>query len=115
MADFPSIRTSDWELFKQKKYKRQEITGMESGKVHSRAAHTSSRWIFTTGWNWLTIADYNTLKTFWDTYLGSSFNWTHIWTGSVHVVIFAQDEFPEVETLGSDYVLGPKELILMEP
>ena len=114
MADFPSIRESDWSLFKQSKYKRQAKTPMESGKAQSRIVHTSSRWLFTIGWEWLTIADYNTLRTFWDTNLGGSFNWTHIWTDTIHIVRFSDDVFPEVETMSADYILGPKELQLEE-
>jgi len=114
MPDFPSIRTSDWKLFKQFKVKRQEKTPMASGKVQSRAVHTASKWYFTIGWEWLTSADYDTLVTFFDTYLGSTFNWTHIHTDTVHIVRFADDVFPEVEFLGPDYALGPKELKLEE-
>jgi len=114
MADFPSIRESDWTLFKQSKYKRQVKTPMESGKVQSRVIHTSSKRLFTIGWEWLTATDYNTLETFWDANLGGSFNWTHIWTDVIYVVRFSDDVFPEVETLGDGYMLGPKELHLEE-
>lgn len=114
MADFPDIRESDWLLFKQARYKKQLRTSMESGKVQSRPSHTSSKWLFTIGWEWLTIADYNTLVTFFDTYIGSSFNWTHIHTDVVHVVRFSEDVFPEVEFLGANFALGPKELKLEE-
>jgi len=114
MADFPSIRESDWLLFKQFKYKRQEKTPMESGKVQSRAVHTLSKWYFTIGWEWLTSADYDTLVTFFDDNIGGSFNWTHIHTDTVHVVRFSEDVFPEVEFLGADYALGPKALKLEE-
>ena len=114
MADFPSIRESDWSLFKQSKYRKQEKTPKESGRVQSRPAHTSSRWLFTIGWEWLTIADYNTLVTFFDNNIGGTFNWTHIWTDVVHVVRFSDDILPEVETLGSEFILGPKGLNLEE-
>ena len=112
MADFPSIRQSDWSLFKQSKYRRQEKTTMEDGSVQSRPVHTSSRWLFTIGWEWLTVVDYNTLVTFFDDNIGGTFNWTHIWTSVVYVVRFSDDILPEVETLGSGYILGPKELRL---
>jgi len=114
MADFPSIRESDWSLFKQSKSKKQVKTNMESGKVQSRPVHTSSKWLFTIGWEWLTIADYNTLVTFFEANIGGAFNWTHIWTDAIHVVRFSNDILPEVETLSTSYILGPKELRLEE-
>ena len=114
MADFPSIRESDWKLFKQSTYKKQERTTMESGKVQSRPVHTTSKELFTIGWEWLVIADYNTLRTFFIENIGGTFNWTHIHTDVIWTVRFTEDVFPEVTFLGADFALGPKELRLEE-
>lgn len=116
MGDFPDIRAPDWTQFSQKKYKRQIRTNMESGKVHSRPAHTAIKYIFKTGWKWLTNADYVLLETHFEENIGNTFNWTHQDT-TVYVVRYVNDEFPEVEPLGDgnpDYWLGPEELMLEE-
>jgi len=115
MADFPSIRTPDWTQFSQRLYKRQIKTPMENGKVQTRAAHTVEKYVFTIGWKWLTASDYSSLKTHFTENLGSTFNWTHYDT-TVYVVRYGMDEFPDVQPLGTgtDYWLGPEELILEE-
>ena len=54
-------------------------------------------------------------RNFWVNVNGyKDFNWTHIHTDAVHVVRFSEDVFPEVEFLGADHALGPKELKLEE-
>jgi len=114
MPDFPSIRESDWKLFKQSTYKKQERTPMESGKVQSRPAHTINKELFTIGWEWLVIAEYNTLRTFFLANIGGTFEWTHIHTDVVWTVRFSEDVFPEVTFLGANFALGPNELKLEE-
>ena len=104
MPDFPSsIRASDWKLFDQVRKKGQIRTPYEGGAVQSRPRWTAARWIFTIGWAHLTAGQYDTLITFFDENLGGTFNWTHIITGNVHVVSFADEELPEAVPIGNDY------------
>lgn len=104
MADFPSIRTSDWNQFAETLRKGQLKTAFESGHVHSRAKETRARWQFQIGWNWLTRADYGTLALFFDNNIGGKFNWTHIISGTVYEVRFSDDVLPTAEPIGHNYV-----------
>jgi len=105
MTDFPSIRTSDWTLFKERPMKKQLRTPFEAGYVQSRAKHTVAKMEFIIGWEWMTRAQYDTLETFFESNQGGSFNFTHPITGSVYVVRFSEEDgFPEVEPMGTDYV-----------
>lgn len=104
MADFPSIRTSDWELFKERPRKRQIRTSFEAGYIHSRSAATQMKRVFSIGWKWLLRTEYNTLVTFFDTNQGGTFNFTHPISSVVYVVGFVNDELPDAESIGVDYV-----------
>jgi hypothetical protein len=104
MADFPSIRTSDWNQFSENFRKGQVKTKFESGHVHSRARETRGRWQFQIGWNWLTRADYDALAQFFEQNIGGKFNWTHIVTGTVYEVRFSEDVLPTAEPIGLDHV-----------
>ena len=104
MADWPSIRKSDWLLFKEKQKKRQIRTPFEAGYVHSRAGVTQMKREFSIGWNWLLRTDYVLLVTFFNSYQGSTFNFTHIISSTVYVVGFMDDELPEAEPMGTLYV-----------
>lgn len=104
MADFPSIRTSDWELFKERPRKRQVRTTFEAGYIHSRAAATLTKKIFSIGWKWLLRTEYNTLVTFFSANQGGTFNFTHPITSVVYVVGFAEDELPDIDSIGTDYI-----------
>ena len=103
MADFPSIRTSDWTLFKEVRKRAQVKSPFESGAVQSRPRHTSSRWAFEIGWNWITDDDYALLVTHFDENQGGAFNWTHILTGATHSVRYVEDALPEAVPIGTDY------------
>lgn len=104
MTDFPSIQKSDWRLFREKVMKRQIITPFEAGYKQSRAAATQMKREFTIGWPSMLRTDYNLLVTFFDTYQGSTFNFTHPITDVVYEVRFLDDELPEAEPIGHDYV-----------
>lgn len=101
MTDFPTLPTPSWQFFKQTPIKSQIITPFESGKVQSRPRHTSMRWKFTIGWQALTQTDYATLYTFYEDYVGTTFNWTHPITSTVYSVKFAgTDAFTEARPAG---------------
>ncbi len=104
MTDFVSIQKSDWRLFREKPKKRQIITPFEAGYKQSRAAATQMKWEFTIGWPSMLRTDYDLLVVFFKTYLGSTFNFTHPITSVVYVVGFMDDELPEAESIGTDYV-----------
>lgn len=101
MTDFPTLPISSWQYFKQQPIKAQLITPFESGKAQSRPKHTSMRWRFTIGWQALTQTQYATLYNFYNTYVGTSFNWTHPVTSTVYVVRFGNtDGLPEAVPSG---------------
>ena len=106
MADWPSIRTSDWQLFKEKPKKRQIRTPFEAGYVHSRSAATQSKKEFSISWAWLLRTDYDILVTFFNTYQGATFNFTHPITDTVYVVGFMDDELPEAEAISDELIMS---------
>jgi len=101
MANFPSLPTPSWQFFEQKPARAQLLSPFEYGKSQSRPKHTSTRWIFTIGWQALGQTDYATLTTFYSTYIGSEFNWTHPITSTVYAVRFQHEkEFPRAKPAG---------------
>ena len=104
MTDFPSIQKSDWRLYRSKPVKRQILTPDEAGYRQSRAAATQMKREFTIGWPSMLRTDYDLLVTFFVTYQGSTFNFINPVTDAVHVVGFMDDELPEEEAIGTDYV-----------
>ncbi len=104
MTDFVSIQKSDWRLFREFPKKRQVKTPFEAGYKHSRAAATVSKMTFTIGWPSMLRTDYDLLVTFFETYQGSSFNFTHPITDAVYVVSFVDNQLPEAIPIGHDYV-----------
>jgi len=99
---WPDIQKSDWRLFRQYPYRKQIKSNFESGAVQSRVKMTGTRWMFNTGWSFLSAADYTLLATFFDQNIGSTFNWTHILTDAVWIVRFANDQLPEAEPIGTE-------------
>jgi hypothetical protein len=97
MANFPTLPVPSRQFFSQKPVKAQVKTKMEDGTVQSRPQHTRMRWTFTIGWDVLSETDYATLHAFFNTYIGSTFNWTHPITSVTHVVRFVNDELPEAK------------------
>jgi hypothetical protein len=104
MANWPSIRTSDWELFREKPKKRQIRTPFEAGYVQTGAAATQLKMEFKLGWKWLLRTDYDTLVTFFDNNQGTTFTWTHIITAASYTCGWMQDELPEAESIGTLYI-----------
>jgi len=105
MTDFPStIQTSDWRLFREKPKKRQIKTTFESGHVQSRAGATQMKREFTIGWPSMSRTDYDSLVTFFESYQGTVFNFTHPITSVVYSVRFMENELPEAEPIGTAYV-----------
>lgn len=101
MANFPSLPTPSWQFFDQNPVKAQLASPFEFGRSQSRPKHTSTRWKFTIGWQALGQTDYGTLCTFYDTYIGAAFNWTHPITSVVYSVRFGNnDEFPKAKPAG---------------
>ena len=76
MADYPSIRTPAYPL-EEETVKLQVKTPFESGAVQSRAQYTTHKMRWTLNYPAMTVADYNTLRIFFYTNIGSTFNWTY--------------------------------------
>ena len=90
MATWPTIQEPQYPLG-ESVYKRQIRTPFESGHVLSRAGSTVSKRLFQLNWSALPEADYQTLKTFFETNIGLTFTWTHPLTLEVITVRFSED------------------------
>ncbi len=65
----------------------------ESGYVHTRRRFTKAREKLTGfGWDYLSEADYQTLRAFFLQVQGGSFTWINPITGTTHTLISAADE-----------------------
>ena len=76
MVDFPSIRKPAYPL-EEETVRMQLKTEFESGIVQSRPKFTTEKSRWTLHYPAMTIADYNTLRNFFITYIGTTFNWTY--------------------------------------
>lgn len=95
MTDFCAIPTASHKYFSQRYSKGQVRTEFEDGTVQSRARVTRGRWTFNLGWVALSQTNYTTLQSFFSAYIGTTFNWTHPVTSTVHVVRFGSDVLPD--------------------
>jgi len=100
MADFPSIKAPDLDLFGEQPVKEKVRTPMEAGYVQSRSRYSGSRRVFEIGWEFLPAADYEVLVAFFDSIGGAAFNWTHPTTGITYTVIFSDDALPKAKPIG---------------
>lgn len=91
---------SSAESYRQSIYHKQIRTEMESGLVRSRPKHTRSRHMFTLGWRNLKQSEYDTLKTFFTTNIGTTFTFYHPLTNIPYLVRFVSDELPEISHTG---------------
>lgn len=91
MAAWPSIQDPSYP-FNESIQKRQIRSNFESGHVLSRAGSTVSKRIFELSWNAMPEADYQTLKTFFETNIGLTFTWTHPVTLEVITARFSEDK-----------------------
>ena len=105
MATFPlisySLRTSDWELFKEVRSKPQIRSPFEGGAVQARSRFTTSRWKFQVGAAMMTTTLYDTLVDFFDDNQGGSFTFVHPIKATSHTVRFTDDELPEAVSVGT--------------
>jgi hypothetical protein len=76
MTTFPSIISPDHPL-EEYTYKGQLRTEFEAGYVLSRARATQSKTRWTLRWQKMPTSDYDTLRTFFITNIGSTFDWTY--------------------------------------
>lgn len=95
MAAWPSIQEPSYP-FNESVSKRQIRTEFESGAVQSRAGATVSKRIFNLRWNAMPEADYQTLKTFFETNIGLTFTWTHPATLEVITARFSEDKIDTI-------------------
>ncbi len=100
MANFPITRKPSPQYFSQTAYKAQVRSKFESGAVQSRPRMTSTKLKFSTGWDSLTDTEYASLVTFFNTYQGTTFNWTHPTTATVYVLRFSDDQLPKTKYIG---------------
>jgi hypothetical protein len=92
---------------------RQRIKGQirdnfEKGYVYSRKAGARGRYIWSLGWAFLTIEEYNTLVAFFDANIGGSFSYTDFFPttsgGSIYndyTVMFSAEELPEEQFISN--------------
>jgi hypothetical protein len=100
MANFPITRKPSPQYFSQSISRPQLKSPFENGAVQSRPRATSSKILFSTGWDAITETEFQALVTFFDTYQGDTFNWTHPTTTTVYVVRFVDDRLPEAQYVG---------------
>lgn len=67
-------------------------TEKEGNYIQVRRTATRSRMKFTLQYNLLTYSEYSILETFFSTYQGTSFSWTHPVSAIVYNVVFDMEE-----------------------
>jgi len=116
MANFPLSRKPSPKYFSQNPFKPQVKTNFDAGYVQSRANATRSRMEFSTGWDGITETELQSLITFFEDNIGTTFNWTHPTTSTVYTVRFVENRLPKASYAGQldgedAWELGP---ILLE-
>ena len=97
MADWPNIPAADFGT-EEEVYKPQVRSEFEGGYVQSRPRTSREIRRFPLSWETMSSADYATLETFFKTYQGNSFNWTHPVTSVVYVCRFSTDSLMSIWT-----------------
>lgn len=90
MTSWPSIQTPS--SLKETPQKGQIRSNFEDGYVQSRSKWTRSRKVFNLQWNAMSNSDKETLVTFFENNLGSTFTWTHPVSSTNYTVRFKDDE-----------------------
>jgi hypothetical protein len=90
MAVWPNISASDYGL-DEEYYKPQIRTEFEGNYVQSRAKSTRARNRWALHWLYMTEAEFQTLKTFFNTNQGLSFTWVHPVTSVSYSCFFSVD------------------------
>ncbi len=88
MANWPNIPNPDWGL-EEEDYKPQIKDEFEANYVQTGPAASRMRGKFPLGWELLSEADFQTLKTFFNTNQGGSFTWTHPVANTSHNCVFS--------------------------
>ena len=91
MASFPTLSVCATNDFKEEIIKPIVKTQFEGNYAQTRPKYTRTTKNFTLKYMFITEADKSTLNAFFETYRGSSFDWTHPRTSTVHSVRFAED------------------------
>jgi len=89
MASWPSISAPT--RLTETLIKETHRNPTEMGYVVSRPRCTKKRKKFGQGWSAMSDADKASLETFFDSYQGTSFDWTHPITSAMHTCIFSGD------------------------
>ena len=89
MATWPNIQNPSG--LAEKPTKGQIRSDFEAGYVYSRAKWTRARKRFDLTWDSMTNSDKNTLETFFNNNLGSTFTWEHPVSGTTYTVRFSDD------------------------
>ncbi len=89
MAEWPSmLPTPDWDTGDEF-YKPQIRQEFEANYVQSRPTATRGRGRWDLKWGRMLESEYQALKTFFNTYQGCSFTWTHPVAGTTHTCVFS--------------------------
>jgi hypothetical protein len=120
MADFDTVKTPEWDMSSRQYFRGLHTDEFEKGYTHSRKTGARGRYMWSLGWSFMTIEEFETLKTFFDTNLGGSFTFTNYLPttsgGAVYdtyTVKFMDGELPE-ETPVSNHGVSLKGLTIVE-
>ena len=91
MASFPTLSRGTSISFTESTNKPQVRTSFEGNYAQTRPKYTRDMGLFDITYQMITVADRNTLKTFFDTYLGDSFEWTNPTDSVIYTVRFKND------------------------
>ena len=90
LPSWPSIAKPSHPM-EESDFRGQVRTEFEGGYVQTRSRETRARKRWSLRWIAMTEADWGTLSTFFRSYLGSTFTWTHPITSASYTVRFSDD------------------------
>jgi len=102
MTNWPSIAQPSYNS-SEEYYRPQIKTEFEANYAQSRPTATRSIYRWSLKWSAMPLADYATLKTFFNTNQGLSFTWTNAIDSSSHTVRFS-DSSLKAQYITKDYV-----------
>jgi hypothetical protein len=92
MVNFPTIRNPKYDGIDERIIKKQVRNETEGGYTISRCRSLRSKLSWGLSWSEMPELDYQTLKTFFETYQGTIFTWTHPISLVAYSVRFVGDE-----------------------
>lgn len=90
MANWPTLPSPDTGT-EEEFYKPQRKIEFEANYIQSAPKATRGRRRFPLSWELMTETEYQTLETFFNTYQGTSFTYTHPIRATSHTCVFSAD------------------------